>query len=186
MDAAALAGFNVLALPHETTAAALQYGFVKYRNLKIEDPKKPHNVLIFDMGAASTKAVVASYLPPAKADAIEIGRLSIKGLGWDREIGGLTIDARIAKYISDKFKEQHGVDVTSPKAVTRLFLEAKRHKEILTANENTVVYLEALQDDKDLRVELTRDLLNTLSKDVFERACATVDMALKNANLTMV
>jgi hypoxia up-regulated 1 len=185
IDAATLAGFNVLALPHETTAAALQYGFVKYRNLKVEDPKKPYNILIFDMGAASTKSVVASYLPPAKADSIELGRLTIKGVGWDREIGGVTLDARIAKFINEQFKKQHGVDITTPKAVTRVFAEAKRHKEILTANENTVIYLEALQDDKDLRVELTRDQLNALSKDVYERACATVDMALKNANMTL-
>lgn len=67
-----------------------------------------------------------------------MGQFEIKGFAFDSENGGLNIDAAIAKFLADAFLKQTGINLKNNiRAMTRLFLEAKRHKEILTANEKT-------------------------------------------------
>ena len=51
INAAAIAGLNVLSLMHENTAFAFKYGFDK----EIEFSKNDTNVVFYDLGAASYK-----------------------------------------------------------------------------------------------------------------------------------
>lgn len=55
INAAAIAGLNVLSLMHENTAFAFKYGFDK----EVEFSADPTNVVFYDLGATSFKVLVA-------------------------------------------------------------------------------------------------------------------------------
>ena len=59
INAAAIAGLNVLSLMHENTAFAFKYGFDKEGEFSSE----PTNTIFYDLGATSFK--VALRLPPS-------------------------------------------------------------------------------------------------------------------------
>ena len=81
IDAASIAGLNVLRLINETTAAALGYGITKSDLPDTEaDPNlKPRHVVFVDVGHSSMSASVVAFVK---------GHLSVKGAAYDRHLGG--------------------------------------------------------------------------------------------------
>merc|ERR1719486_1364274 len=57
INAATIAGLNVLALMHENTAFAFKYGFDK----EAEFTNEPLNVVFYDVGAASYKVSLVTF-----------------------------------------------------------------------------------------------------------------------------
>lgn len=110
------------------------------------------------------------------------------GVGYDRTLGGLEIQLRLRDYLAKKFNEMKKTpnDVfQNPRALAKLFKEAGRLKNVLSANLEHYAQVEGLIDEMDFKVLVTRDELEALIPDLLERVAKPVEQALKTAHLTI-
>jgi hypoxia up-regulated 1 len=192
LDAAALADLNVLALIDENTAAALHYGMDRIET-------EPKYLLFFNMGASATQVSVIRFFSYEHKDSKyakgrTVGAFEVLGKGWDTTLGGETFDARLVNYMADHFnkewdkKRNDGLkkDVRENKrAMTKLRLMANKVKHVLSANSDSPVFIESLQDDLSLSMTITRAEFEQVCHDLFLRASVPVQTALRSANLTL-
>lgn len=185
LDAAELAGLNVLSLIDETTAAALHYGMDKI----MEDPKI---IVFYNLGASSLQVSVVRFLSYKHKDSKyakekTVGGLEVLGKAWDATLGGLAIDHRIVEYLADEFNSQwKGGDIRDfARPMAKLRVQANKIKHVLSANTEMPVYIEALHADTALSVKVTRAKLEDLCADLLERATKPIADALQRANVTL-
>lgn len=131
MRAAEIAGLNVLSLVHETTAVAFKYGFDKEALFA----EKPLNVVFYDLGAASFKVSVVEFASTVSKRNKTTGSLTVRGVAWDEELGGVNFDACVADYLVDTFVKAHpkqGKTLRgSERGMAKIRKEAERIKETL-------------------------------------------------------
>jgi len=188
VDAVSLADYNVLSLLDENTAAALHYGIDR---AETEDK----NVLFYNLGASSLQVSVAtfgSYEQAAKGGAKpkRVGAFTVRSKAWDATLGGLSFDHRIVEHCADEFNHKHfpqGEDDVrkSSRAMTKLRIQAKKIKEVLSANSETSFYIEGLYADRDMSLRVTRAKFEEVASDLFVRAAAQIDHVLERAGLTL-
>jgi molecular chaperone DnaK (HSP70) len=83
--------------------------------------------------------------------------LQVKGIRWDASLGGQTMEGRLLDHFALEFNKQvgGGFDVRQfPKAMAKLKKQVKRTKEILSANTEAPLSVEAIHDDRDFRCEV--------------------------------
>lgn len=185
LDAAQVAGVNVMALIHEHAGAALQYGIDK------DFSNGSRNVVLFDMGATSTYAAVvhfSSYVARERGKNVSVNQFQVKGVRWETELGGQTMEGRLLDHFAAEFNAQlgGGLDVTSsPKAMAKLKKQVKRTKEILSANTAAPISAESLFEDHDFRSSITREKFEELCGDLWERALTPLRRVLADTNLSV-
>jgi len=139
LDAAHIAGLNVLRLLNETTAIALNYGIMRDREFADQEVR---NVVFIDFGSASYNTALVQFTR---------GKLNVLAVACDRNFGGRDFDMLLvshwAKYIKDKYK----MDVTTDaKAMLKLKNECERVKNILSANQSVRFSVEYIMNDRDV------------------------------------
>lgn len=163
LTAASLANVKVLQLINDYTAVALNYGI--FRRNEINETAQYY--MFYDMGASKTTATVVSYQTVKDKATRETNPvISILGVGYDRTLGGLEMQLRLRDYLANEFNamKKTPTDVfTSPRALAKLFKEAGRVKNVLSANANHYAQIEGLLDDKDFKFQVTRDVFEELS-----------------------
>ncbi|KIH48523.1 hypothetical protein ANCDUO_21407, partial [Ancylostoma duodenale] len=125
--AAEIAKLNLLQLLNDGTAAALNYGVFRRKEIT----EKPQRLLIYDMGAAKTIATLVEY-KLAKAKYGKEPKVTVLGVGFDRTLGGLEMTLRLRDLLVTKFNEHYKTKkqiTTSEKAMAKLFKEAERLKQ---------------------------------------------------------
>ncbi|CAH1103724.1 unnamed protein product [Psylliodes chrysocephalus] len=186
-QAAELAGLKVLQLINDYTAVALNYGIFRSKTFN----ETAQYIMFYDMGASSTTATLVSYQSVKTKDKpyVEIHPQStILGVGIDRTLGGLEMQIRLRNYLAKKFNEMKKTknDVfKNDRSMAKLFKEAGRLKNVLSANAEHPAQIEGLLDEKDFKLPVTRETFEELCQDLFERVSRPVEQALKNAHLTM-
>ncbi|KAK7863949.1 hypothetical protein R5R35_012451 [Gryllus longicercus] len=187
LQAADLAGIKVLQLINDYTAVALNYGIFRRKDFN----ESAQYIMFYDMGASSTTATLVSYqlVKTKEKGFVETNpQLAILGVGYDRTLGGLEMQLRLRDHLGKKFNEMKKTsnDVFgSPRALAKLFKEAGRLKNVLSANTEHHAQVENLLDDQDFKLLVTRDDFESLCADLFDRVQAPVDQALKTSGLTM-
>ncbi|XP_002974987.2 heat shock 70 kDa protein 17 [Selaginella moellendorffii] len=180
--AAQAAGINVLSLMNEHAAAALQYGIDK------DFSTEPRYVLFYDMGANSAFAAVvlfSSYSAKEYGKNVSHNYFELKGIRWDAEIGGQNLELRLVEHFAKEFEKKTGVDVRAfPKAVAKLKKQAKRAKEILSANTEASFFVDSLYDDQDFKSHITRQAFEELCSDLWERAVIPLQKVLEDVGMT--
>ncbi|KAJ6756639.1 HSC70CB ISOFORM G-RELATED [Salix purpurea] len=185
VQAAQLAGINVLALINEHSGAALQYGIDK------DFSNGSRYVVFYDMGASSTYAALvyfSAYNAKEFGKTVSVNQFQVKDVRWDPELGGQTMESRLVEYFADEFNKQvgNGVDVRKfPKAMAKLKKQVKRTKEILSANTAAPISVESLYDDRDFRSTITREKFEELCADLWDRSLVPVKEVLKHSGLNL-
>ncbi|XP_034893846.1 heat shock 70 kDa protein 17 [Populus alba] len=185
VQAAQLAGINVLALINEHSGAALQYGIDK------DFSNGSRYVVFYDMGASSTYAALvyfSAYNAKEFGKTVSVNQFQVKDVRWDPELGGQTMESRLVEYFADEFNKQvgNGVDVRKfPKAMAKLKKQVKRTKEILSANTVAPISVESLYDDRDFRSTITREKFEELCADLWDRSLVPLKEVLKHSGLDL-
>ena len=168
IDTATIAGLRVLTLIDENTAAALHYGIDRSF---IDGTQR---VLFVNVGAKSTQMSLVDFnsknVKKKGVRNITQNRLAVVSKAWDRHLGGEDITQRIIDKICNTFNEQlgDGEDVReNARAIARIRKQAKKVKEVLSANERIPFRIESLHKGKDLNMKLSRSDLETISADFF-------------------
>jgi molecular chaperone DnaK len=164
-EAGKLAGFDVKRIVNEPTAAALAYGFNRGLDQKI---------LVYDLGGGTFDVSVLQLTGNV---------YEVLATGGDTFLGGVDFDNRVIDYVLEKFLEEHKMDLAqSPIAMQRIKNAAEAAKIDLTLRLNVLIDLPFIEERKgkpmDLRIPLTRDILNSLTGDLVDRTFKLCDEVL--------
>ncbi|KAL8594265.1 hypothetical protein ACOMHN_044209 [Nucella lapillus] len=209
VKAADLVGLNVLQLINDNTAAALNYGVFRRKNFNTT----AQHFMFYDMGATSTVATVVSYQVVKTKDASSRvdsnPQLTIKGVGYDRDLGGLEILLRMRDHLAKVYdRDLGGLEISlrlrdhlakvfdsqksrpasvqdNPRAMAKLLKEAERVKKVLSANLEHRAQVEGLLEGEDFAAKVTREDFLGLMQDLLPRVTRPVEEALTTANISM-
>lgn len=181
LDAAKLAGLNVLGLIHSHAAAALQYGIER------DFTNRTDHVILYDLGAASLQAALVTYSAYTGAKGASISQFDVRDVVWRENLGGEHLELVLMEHFADEFNKQlgGGQDVrTVPRAMAKLRKQVARTKQILSANTEAPISVEELWQDRDFRSTISRQKFEELAGDFWARAVEPVTTLLARNNLT--
>ncbi|KAJ8667135.1 hypothetical protein QAD02_008797 [Eretmocerus hayati] len=176
LDAARIAGLNVLRLFNETTATALTYGIYK-QDLPAPDTA-PRNVVFVDFGYASLQVAVCAF---------HKGKLKMLASAADSQIGGREIDAILADYFCKDFQARYKIDTrNNPRAYLRLLSEVEKLKKQMSANSTKLpINIECFIDEKDVHGDMQRADMESMCSNLFKRVEATLKQCLAQSKLKL-
>merc|ERR1712079_202078 len=120
-----------------------------------------------------------------------LGQVEVLAQAWDETLGGISFDEVIIDILVEAVKANPAVKAegltdprTNPKVMARLRRAARKAKKILNANKETVVNIEGVYADVDLRnVKITRDAYYEAAAPLFERIEAPAKAVLEDSGL---
>lgn len=174
LDAASIAGLNVLRLFNETAATALSYGIYKQDLPNPEE--KPRNVVFVDCGYTSLQVFACAF---------NKGKLKMLASTFDSQLGGREFDYILAEHFSKDFKSRYNIDPrTNARAFLRLLAEVEKIKKQMSANSTKLpMNIECFMNDKDVHADIKRSEFEELSMHLFNRVEVTLEQCLKDSKL---
>ena len=171
-EAGELAGFKVERIINEPTAAALTYGLEH-----LEDQK---HVLVYDLGGGTLDVTVLEMFE---------GVLDVKSSSGNNKLGGKDFDESLINYLLKAFEDETKINISNDrKAMARLKEAAAKAKIELSKDDIAVLSLPfiATLGNKPLGMhyEITRHKFEELIGDMVKSTLNSIDIALKDAELT--
>ena len=173
-EAGQIAGFNVLRIINEPTAAALAYG--------LDKGDKEQTILVFDLGGGTFDVSLLE---------IGDGVIEVKATSGDNHLGGDDWDQRVVDWLVNKFKSAHGIDLTKDKmAMQRLREAAEKAKIELSSGQQTSINLPYITVDGEknplfLDETLTRAEFQKITADLLERTKTPFRNVIKDGGITV-
>ncbi len=172
LQAAIMAGFNVLKLLNEPTAAALVYGYNK---------RKEGKLLVLDLGGGTLDITLMEYKDNV---------FRLKGVGGSTSIGGVNFDKAIIKYMIDDFKKMYSVDLGKDNiAYQQLVIHAERAKMDLSSMEEARIMIPFITITEKrpvhLNVVLTRETMEKLVRPYLKDIKKYILETFEDANLPL-
>ena len=171
-DAGEIAGFEVMRIVNEPTAACLAFGIDKLQH--------EMKILVFSFGGGTHDVTLMDFGK---------GVFEVLSTSGDTQLGGTDVDKAIMTYLIDEFERQNGVDVSNDRmAMSRLKDAAEKAKIELSTLMSTDIDLPFLTADasgpKHMHMTLTRTKLEALAQPIVDRTRPTLLKALEDAKLT--
>ncbi|CAI2384203.1 unnamed protein product [Moneuplotes crassus] len=175
-DAAELAGFNVLTLLNENTAAALMYG-IDTPNLEL--PKK---VLFVNMGSKDLELSIVKYYNHTTKNVLSTHVIEEAA---NPNVGGHLFDTQLVRILAERFDnlpERQGKNsiMENPKIIKRLMREVVKVKEILSSNKEAQIKLIEIADNLNLEFTLHRSEFEERIMPIIEKSRQTFLKVLEN------
>lgn len=171
-DAGEIAGFEVLRIINEPTAACLAYG--------VDKLDKELKILVFSFGGGTHDVTIMDFGK---------GVFQVLSTSGDTETGGADIDKALMDYVLEEFRRQTGIDLRGERmAMARLKEAAERAKIELSTLLTTDIDLPFIYADasgpKNLHMTITRAKLEELAAPIVQKTERTIMRALEDAKLT--
>jgi molecular chaperone DnaK len=171
-EAGQVAGLDVLRIINEPTAAALAYG--------LEKKHTDETVLVFDLGGGTFDVSVLE---------IGDGVFEVKSTSGDTKLGGDDWDQAVMSWIADRFKSEHGVNLTDdPMALQRLKEAAEKAKIELSQKQEAQINLPFVTATSagplHLDYTLTRATFESMTSDLLDRCRRPFERAVADAGLS--
>ncbi|HEY4284411.1 MAG TPA: Hsp70 family protein, partial [Chthoniobacterales bacterium] len=166
ITAGQLAGFNVLQIINEPTAAAVSYGLDKLN----ED----QTVFVFDLGGGTFDVTIMRI----RGQGIEM--IATNG---DHRLGGKDWDDIIVNHVAEEFDRVHGenplLDLQSYQDLQSRALAAKI--QLSSRKRTTIVHN---HNGKSVKVELTREEFEEKTRHLIEKCKTICEMVLQEASMS--
>ncbi len=164
-----LAGFEVLDIINEPTAAAICHA---YQN-NLGENEEPRTVMVYDLGGGTFDITILQI------DGDDFRTLATDG---DVLLGGRDFDQRMVDYLAGQFASEHGFDPREiPFDHAQLWLDAEEIKKSLSKRSSYThtMFFKGVR----CKTTITRELYQELTIDLIRRTGTTTNLALKQANL---
>lgn len=172
-DAGYMAGFEVLDIINEPTAAALAFGFQRGYLDERGSSLAPQHILVYDLGGGTFDVTVMQIR------GTEFNALATDG---DVRLGGYDWDQRLVKLVSEQFKCLYGIDPREDAASAgKLWRECEDAKRTLSARQKAAVACE--HRGFAMRIEVARLEFEEITQDLLDRTRFTTIQTLKAAGL---
>lgn len=196
--AADLAGLRVLSLISDGLAVGLNYATSRTFPI-VNEGGKPETHLVYDMGAGSTTATILKFQGRTVKDIGKynktIQEVIVLGTSWDKTLGGDALNRVILEDMINKITStahMKNLEVL-PKHVrvhgrtmAKLWKEAERVRQVLSANTEISISLESLYDeDFNFKYKLSRADFEQLAYAYSERVQKPITEALESAKLSL-
>ena len=173
LDAAKMAGLEVIELINEPTAAACYYA-----SLPSVD-KVTGKVLVFDLGGGTFDVSVLE---------VGDGVFEVLSTSGDTQLGGDDFDDKIVNWLITEFKNEHNIDLNGDRQALQRLTEASEKAKVelsnLTQTDISLPFLTATDTGpKHLDRSITRNKFEELCSSLIDRARIPVENALKDAKL---
>jgi molecular chaperone DnaK len=170
-EAGEIAGFNVLRIVNEPTAAALAYG--------LDKGSKEQTVLVFDLGGGTFDVSLLE---------LGDGVIEVKATAGNNHLGGDDWDERVIDHLVKTFRGQHGIDLSQDRmAMQRLKEAAEKAKIELSAAATTGINLPYITAGPagplHLDVQLTRAEFQRMTQDLLDSCKGPFEQAIKDAGI---
>jgi len=172
-EAGEIAGLNVSRIVNEPTAAALAYG--------LDKGDSDQTILVFDLGGGTFDVSL-----------LEIGEgvVEVKATSGDNHLGGDDWDQKVVEWMTKKFKDNNGVDLSQDKiALQRLQEAAEKAKIELSSSAETTIHLPYITHGESgplhFEDKLTRAEFQKLTHDLLERTKKPFQQVLKDGGVAV-
>jgi heat shock protein 4 len=157
LDAADIAGVNVVKLMNESTAIALGYGIFR----KSELDATPRNVCFVDFGHCKSSVFIASLTKE---------KVKILNQQHERNLGVRDIDWKLLEFYAKICVDQYDANpIKKEKSRLRLLDAIEKQRKILSANLEASINVDYIVEDNDLSYTLTREKLEELAVPIVAR-----------------
>ena len=175
-EAGEIAGFNILRIINEPTAAALAYGLDKGKDDEL--------ILVFDLGGGTFDV---SLLEIAK-DEDGFSTIEVKATAGDNLLGGDDWDKVLSDYLVETFKNNTGVDLKDDKIAMQRIKDASEQakKELSTASSTQISlpYLSLTSEGPvNMDETVTRAQFEKLTESLLERTRKPFQQVVKDAGV---
>lgn len=192
-----LAGLNLESFISDALAVGLNYAMGRTFP-SVSDGEKPEYHVVYDMGAGSTTAAVLRFQSRKVKDTARFNKtvqeVQVIGLGSDRSLGGdslndLIVGDMVSQLLEDK-KLKDRVTLSDVRAhgktMARLWKDAEKARQVLSANTETGASFESLYDeDVNLKYRVTRSRFEELAEQHITRVTKPLEDALVGAGLQL-
>jgi molecular chaperone DnaK len=165
-DSGKIAGLEVMGLLNEPTAAAIAFGM---NNLD-----KDIRAMVYDLGGGTFDVTV-----------LEISGNNVKVLATDgeRRLGGKDWDDMLINHIAEKFQEEHGIDPREDlEAYQDMIMKVEDAKKTLSRKKEVKVFAQC--GGKSLKLPITREEFETITRPLLEQTETYMEMVLVKAGLS--
>uniref|UniRef100_A0A4W4EBH0 Heat shock 70 kDa protein 14 n=1 Tax=Electrophorus electricus TaxID=8005 RepID=A0A4W4EBH0_ELEEL len=169
-NAAEKAGFNVLRLIHEPSAALLAYGIGQ------DCPSGKSHVLVYKLGGTSLSVT-----------ALEVNSGMYRALAThtDHSTGGESFTHALAQYLAAEFKKLYKHDVSSnPRAMMKLMNSADVAKHTLSTLGGANCFVDSLYDGMDFECNVSRARFELICSNLFNKSIQPIKSLLEQVNLS--
>jgi molecular chaperone DnaK len=171
-DAGEIAGFEVMRIINEPTAACLAYG--------VDKLEKEMKILVFSFGGGTHDVTLMDFGK---------GVFQVLSTSGDTQIGGTDLDQAVVNYVAGEYERQTGINLQDDRtAVARLKEASEKAKIELSTLMATDIDLPFIYSDKTgpkhLHLTLTRTKLESLAQPIVQKTEGTIVKALEDAKLT--
>jgi len=169
-DAGQIAGFDVLRIINEPTAAALAFGYNKKLNKKIA---------VYDLGGGTFDVSILDI----SRDTFEV--LATAGNTF---LGGEDFDLRILEYVVNSFQKEHGVDLKQDRMALQRLKDASEAAKCqlsfaLETEMNLPFVMTVNNESKHLKYNLNRSEIEKMTEDLVDQTIRICQSALEMAAL---
>lgn len=186
-NAGEIAGFEVVRLVNEPSAAAFAYG--------IDRSDKELKIMIFHFGGGTFDVAIMDFgggfwVKSTLADThLSGGLFQVISISGDTHLGGRDMDEALLSYVVAEFKRENGIDISNDKmAVQRLREAVEKAKIELSSVLETQINVPYITADatgpKHLVMNITRAKLESLVEPIINRCSGPMERAIKDAGLT--
>ncbi|CNG08058.1 Chaperone protein DnaK (Hsp 70) [Mycobacterium tuberculosis] len=184
-----IAGLNVIDIVSEPIAAAITYGVLNPRTeagsgaeagthggapgAAHGDAPGDRTILVYDLGGGTFDTTVI---------ALRGGHIEVVCTDGDHELGGADWDARLVEHLAERFREEHpgaGDPLDDKQTEQQLRRDAEDAKKALTTR--TAHTVRVMHGGRVAAVEITREKLEELTKDLLDRTVEITGRTLSTA-----
>ncbi len=169
-DAGEIAGFKVLRIINEPTAACLAYG--------LEKTGKELKILVFDFGGGTLDVTVMELWKE--------GGFKVMSTSGDTQLGGTDMDTAIIEFLVKDFERNTGINLKNDRlAMQRILEAAEKAKVELSSTLSTDINLPFITADangpRHIAMTVNRAKLEEIVGPIVEKCRNPLEQALKDA-----
>ncbi len=169
-DACEIAGLECVRIINEPTAAALAYGFDKRAG--------DVNILIYDLGGGTLDVSLLN---------VSQGIFQVLGCSGNTHLGGADFDNLLMTYSIEQFKKKHKIcnlENLNPISFQKLKQSCENAKKRLSEINKTTIIVPNFYDEKDLFITITKEIFESICKELFILCLRPVDDILKSCKMS--
>ncbi|MCH5377048.1 MAG: Hsp70 family protein, partial [Planctomycetes bacterium] len=172
-DAGYMAGFEMIDIINEPTAAAVAAGFEQGYLRSAAQAEETRTVLVYDLGGGTFDVT---------AMRIGGGEYTTLATDGDVRLGGRDWDQRLLDYVAESFIRIHGMDPRDdPNSLGRLLRECEDGKRTLSARSRA--HIVCNYGGRSHRVTVTRQEFELMTRDLLDRTAFTTRETIDAAGL---
>ena len=172
-DAGRIAGYNVIDIINEPTAATLAYAWMKGELGRSDIESVERTILVYDLGGGTFDVTVVRYTPT---------QFRVLATDGDVMLGGIDWTQRIVEHVAEQFRRKYSLDpLADPETRLSFTGECENCKRQLSSKAQVPISL--YFEGKTLTVALTRADFERMTADLLQRTQDTTELVLSQANI---